>query len=167
MQSTVRVGHRSEPIRRRDRGSFAGGPTSDALELRRGVRIPLAEIELRTSRSSGPAASTRTSPPRASRRSSTWPRRARSATAIARCLLERLGPRVTAVAQDARSQLRNRELALERLRAKLDEALVVRAPAPRRRAPTRGRRASGAWPTKRAGRRAQGGAAPRRAQDED
>ena len=35
---------------------------------------------------------------------------------------------MTAVAQDARSQLRNRELALERLRAKLEEALRVRRP---------------------------------------
>ena len=44
-----------------------------------------------------------------------------------------LGPRVTAVAQDARSQLRNREIALERLRRKLERALHV----PRRRRATR------------------------------
>ena len=37
----------------------------------------------------------------------------------------KLGPRVTAVAQDARSQARNRELALERLARRLDEALRV------------------------------------------
>jgi ribosome-associated protein len=48
-------------------------------------------------------------------------------------VIERLGPRVTAVAQDARSQLRNRELALERLRVKIEEALRVRRP----RRPTR------------------------------
>ena len=40
-------------------------------------------------------------------------------------LLSRLGPRVTAIAQDARSQARNRELALERLAQRLDGALRV------------------------------------------
>jgi ribosome-associated protein len=40
----------------------------------------------------------------------------------------RLGPRVTASAQDTRSQSRNRELALERLAARLAHALVVRRP---------------------------------------
>jgi ribosome-associated protein len=37
----------------------------------------------------------------------------------------RCGPRVTAVAQDARSQARNRELALERLQRRLASALAV------------------------------------------
>jgi ribosome-associated protein len=45
----------------------------------------------------------------------------------------RCGPRVAAVAQDARSQARNRELALERLRARLERALAV----PRTRHATR------------------------------
>jgi ribosome-associated protein len=40
----------------------------------------------------------------------------------------RLGPRVTASAQDTRSQRRNRELALERLAARLAHALEVRRP---------------------------------------
>ena len=40
----------------------------------------------------------------------------------------RLGPRVTAAAQDTRSQRRNRELALERLAARLAHALEVRRP---------------------------------------
>ena len=44
-----------------------------------------------------------------------------------------LGPRVTAVAQDARSQTRNREIALARLRRKIELALHV----PRKRTPTR------------------------------
>ena len=43
----------------------------------------------------------------------------------------RLGPVVRAVAQDTRSQARNRELALERLRGRLEGALAVPAPAPR------------------------------------
>jgi ribosome-associated protein len=45
-----------------------------------------------------------------------------------RRVLARCGPRVTAVAQDARSQARNRELAVERLRARLAAALAVRRP---------------------------------------
>jgi ribosome-associated protein len=48
-------------------------------------------------------------------------------------LLERLGPVVTATAADSRSQARNRELALERLRSKLAAALRVQRP----RRPTR------------------------------
>ena len=50
-----------------------------------------------------------------------------------RRLLARYGPRVTAVAQETRSQLRNRELALERLRERLRSGLSVR----RARRPTR------------------------------
>jgi ribosome-associated protein len=48
-------------------------------------------------------------------------------------LLERLGPVARATASDTRSQARNRELALERLRARLAEGLRVQ---PRRRATT-------------------------------
>ena len=54
-------------------------------------------------------------------------------------LTQRLGPRVTATAQDTRSQARNRALALERLSARLRAALVVRRPR-RRTAPTRASR---------------------------
>jgi ribosome-associated protein len=43
-------------------------------------------------------------------------------------IIARLGPRVTAVAQDARSQARNRELALERLQRRLTGALAVQRP---------------------------------------
>ena len=43
-------------------------------------------------------------------------------------LIERLGPEVRVVASDERSQLRNRELALERLRSRLAAALHVEAP---------------------------------------
>jgi ribosome-associated protein len=53
-------------------------------------------------------------------------------------LLEKLGPVVTAVAQDARSQARNRELALERLAEKISGGLAV----PRQRRPTRPSRAA-------------------------
>ncbi len=55
-----------------------------------------------------------------------------------RRLLQRLGPRVTAVAQDARGQARNRELALQRLTEKLAEGLRE----PKKRRPTRPSRAA-------------------------
>jgi ribosome-associated protein len=48
-------------------------------------------------------------------------------------LLARVGPRVTAIAQDGRSQARNRELALARLSERLAKALAT----PKRRRPTR------------------------------
>ncbi len=53
-------------------------------------------------------------------------------------LLERLGPAVTAVAQDARGQARNRELALQRLAEKLATGVKVE----RKRRPTRPSRAA-------------------------
>jgi ribosome-associated protein len=53
-------------------------------------------------------------------------------------LLERLGPVVRATAADSRSQARNRELALERLRARLARGLAVDRP----RTPTRPSRAA-------------------------
>jgi ribosome-associated protein len=55
-----------------------------------------------------------------------------------RRVIARVGPRLTAVAQDARSQARNRELAVERLRARLASALAV----PRPRRPTKPTRAA-------------------------
>jgi ribosome-associated protein len=100
----------------------------DGLALRGGVTIPLSEVELRTSRSSGPGG--QHANVTASRVEAVFDVSASQAlpdAARAR-LLERLGPRVTAVAQDARSQYRNRELALERLREKLDDGLRVRRP---------------------------------------
>jgi ribosome-associated protein len=50
-----------------------------------------------------------------------------------RRIIARVGPRVVAVAQDARGQARNRELALERLQRRLTGALTIRRP----RRPTR------------------------------
>jgi ribosome-associated protein len=55
-----------------------------------------------------------------------------------RRVMARCGPRVTAVAQDARGQARNRELALERLRERLTKALHV----PRSRRATKPTKAS-------------------------
>jgi ribosome-associated protein len=43
-------------------------------------------------------------------------------------VMARYGPRVTAAAQDTRSQARNRELALQRLASRLEAALRTRKP---------------------------------------
>ena len=87
----------------------------DLLHIRPGVAIPLAEIALRTSRSSGPGG--QHANVTASRVEATFDVAASpSLTEAQRARISaRLGPRVTATAQDTRSQHRNRELALERL----------------------------------------------------
>src|SRR3982751_2795578 len=95
--------------------------------------IPLNEIELRASRSSGPGG--QHANVTASRIEAVFDVESSATLSEAqrRRLQSKLGPRVTAVAQDARSQARNRSLALERLRNRLAEALRV----PKRRRPTR------------------------------
>jgi len=110
----------------------------DRLVVNSELAIPLAEIELRASRSSGPGG--QHANVTASRIEAVFDVEASEAlTAEQRQRLrERLGDRVTAVAQDARSQKRNRELALERLRVKLEQG--VRRP--KRRRPTRPSRAA-------------------------
>jgi ribosome-associated protein len=110
----------------------------DAIRVAEGTEIPLDEIELRASRSSGPGG--QHANVTASRIEAVFDVDASEALSQQqRTLLKRkLGDRVTAVAQDARSQARNRELALERLREKLVAAL--RQPRPRR--PTKPSRAA-------------------------
>jgi ribosome-associated protein len=106
---------------------------ADELRIRHDLTLPLAEIELRTSRSSGPGG--QHANVTASRVEAVFDVHASgtlSASQKAR-VAARLGPRVTASAQDTRSQLRNRELALERLAQRLAHALEVRRP----RTPTR------------------------------
>ena len=95
--------------------------------------VPLREVMLRTSRSSGPGgqhANVTESRVEAvfDVAASASLSEAQKARIMARC-----GPVVRAVAQDARSQARNRELALERLRARLTHALEVQ----RTRRPTK------------------------------
>ena len=97
----------------------------ETLHVRRGLDLPLSEIEWRATTPGGPggqhanrtlsrvevsfdvAASTTLGPRRRAR------------------LLERLGPVVRASASESRSQARNRDRALTRLAAKLDDALKV------------------------------------------
>jgi ribosome-associated protein len=110
----------------------------DAIRVAEGTEIPVDEIEFRASRSSGPGG--QHANVTASRIEAVFDVDASEALSEQqRALLKRkLGDRVSAVAQDARSQARNRELALERLREKIEEGL--RRPKPRR--PTKPSRAA-------------------------
>jgi ribosome-associated protein len=104
----------------------------DAIRVTRSVLLPLGEIELRFSRSSGPGgqhastSETRVEAILDVEASSTL------SEAQKRRVTARAGPTLRAVAQDERSQLRNRELAVERLVEQLRRALKVE----RRRVPT-------------------------------
>jgi ribosome-associated protein len=108
------------------------------MRVGRDIEIPSSEIDVRVSRSSGPGG--QHANVTASRVEAVFDVRASSALTDEqkRRVMARCGPRVTAVAQDSRSQTRNRELALERLRARIAAALHV----PRARRATRPTRAS-------------------------
>lgn len=104
----------------------------ESIRVTSRVVLPLEEVDLRVSRSSGPGgqhantAETRVEAVFDVTASETL------SDAQKRRVLGRVGPVVRAVAQDERSQLRNRELALERLAGRLRDALRVE----RRRVPT-------------------------------
>ena len=104
----------------------------ESIRVTRSVSIPLTEVAIRVSRSSGPGGQhANTSETRVEARFDV----AASATltdAQKRRVIGRAGPVVRAIAQDERSQARNRELALERLAERLREALRRE----RRRVPT-------------------------------
>jgi ribosome-associated protein len=111
---------------------------TSVLRINRDVALPLDEIVVRASRSSGPGgqhANVTASRIEASFdvAASDTLSEAQKARVSARC-----GPVVRAIAQDARSQARNRALALERLSGRLAQALEV----PRPRRPTKPTRAS-------------------------
>jgi ribosome-associated protein len=115
-------------------------PSAPEREIRvtRSVLLPLSEVEFRVSRSSGPGgqhaqkSSTRVEAVFDVERSEAL------SDAQKRRVVARVGPIVRAIAQDERSQLRNRELALERLVERLRAALFV----PRRRVATTPTRAA-------------------------
>jgi len=111
---------------------------ADQLRIDERLSLPLGEVELRASRSSGPGG--QHANVTASRVEAVFDVEASPSLSDAQRarLLERLGPVVTAVAQDARGQARNRELALERLAAKIAAGLRVR----RGRRPTKPSRAA-------------------------
>lgn len=108
-------------------------PEPDGLRVNDQLTIPLAEVELRASRSGGPGG--QHANVTASRVEASFDVEASSALGEAQKhrLRELIGDRVSAVAQDTRSQARNRELALERLAGRIAAALHRR----KRRRPTR------------------------------
>jgi ribosome-associated protein len=99
---------------------------SDHLDIGHGIRIPIVEIEVRASRSGGPGGQHANTT--ASRIEAVFDVRASAALSEGQKsrIAGRLGPRVTAVAQDSRGQARNRDLALERLRSRLADAVTPR-----------------------------------------
>src|SRR5438477_194495 len=105
---------------------------SESIRVTRSVVLPLAEIQLRTSRSSGPGGQhAQKSETRVEAVFDVEASASLSERQKQRVLLK-AGPVLRAIAQDERSQTRNNELALERLTETLREALRV----PRRRKPT-------------------------------
>jgi ribosome-associated protein len=100
----------------------------DPIPIRDELAIPLREVTVRATRSSGPGG----------QHANTSATRVEASFDVAasptltdeqkRRIIHRAGPVVTAVAQDERSQWRNRELALERLARRLSSALEVRRP---------------------------------------
>ena len=104
-----------------------------SLHICDGLFVPLSEIEVRASRSSGPGG--QHANVTASRIEAVFDVQGSGVLSDAQKarISARLGTRVSAVAQDTRSQTRNRELALQRLAQKLREALYV----PPKRAKTR------------------------------
>jgi ribosome-associated protein len=97
----------------------------ESIRVTRSVSIPRSEIELRFSRSSGPGG--QHAQKSDTRVEAVFDVEASAALTEAqkRRILAKAGPVLRAVAQDERSQWRNRELALERLAETLREALRV------------------------------------------
>ena len=106
--------------------------------MTRSVVLPLAEVQLRFSRSSGPGG--QHAQKSETRVEAVFDVEASDALTDTqkRRVVARAGPVLRAVAQDERSQLRNRELAVERLVEQLRRALKVE----RRRVPTKPTEAS-------------------------
>jgi ribosome-associated protein len=105
----------------------------ESIRVTRSVLLPLSEIEFRVSRSSGPGG-------QHAQKSETRVEAVfdvEASTALTdtqkRRVVSRAGEVLRAVAQDERSQLRNRELATDRLVEKLRQALAV----PRKRVATK------------------------------
>jgi ribosome-associated protein len=107
--------------------------TAGRLRVNERLTVPLSEIVVRASRSSGPGG--QHANVTASRVEASFDVLASESLSETqrRRLLSRAGPRVVAVAQDARSQARNRELALARLAERIAKALLV----PKRRRATK------------------------------
>jgi ribosome-associated protein len=105
----------------------------ESIRVTRSVSIPLSEIELRFSRSSGPGG-------QHAQKTETRVEAIFDVEASAglterqkQRVVRKAGPVLRAIAQDERSQSRNRELAVERIAEALRDALRVE----RRRVPTK------------------------------
>jgi ribosome-associated protein len=102
--------------------------TDETVHVRRGLDLPLSEISWRATTSGGPGGQhanrtlSRVEVEFDVAASSVLGPRQRQR------LLDRVGPVVRASAADSRSQARNRQLALERLAARIDAALRVETP---------------------------------------
>jgi ribosome-associated protein len=109
-----------------------------SIRISSSLRIPMSELQFRFSRSSGPGGqhankvSTRVELRFDVARSPSLGPRQRSR------LIDRLGPEVRIVADDERSQVRNRQRAVQRFRDRMADALRVETP----RRPTRPSRAA-------------------------
>jgi ribosome-associated protein len=110
----------------------------DSIRVTRSVVLPVSEVELRFSRSSGPGGQHANTAE--TRVEAIFDVEASSALTDAqkRRVLAKAGPTLRAIAQDERSQWRNRELAVERLVEQLRKALKVE----RRRVATKPTKAS-------------------------
>ena len=133
---------RPRPRRRaahdRPTGAAVSGDDVTRRRVTRSVVLSLAEIELRVSRSSGPGGQHANKTE--SRVEAVFDVAASAALSDVqkRRVITKTGPIIRAVAQDERSQLRNRELAIDRVVARLAEALHVE----RTRVPTKPSRAA-------------------------
>jgi ribosome-associated protein len=105
----------------------------DSIRVTRSVVLPVSEIELRFSRSSGPGG--QHAQKSETRVEALFDVEASAALTAAQKqrVQAKAGPVLRAIAQDERSQARNRELAVERLVEQLRQALRVE----RRRRPTK------------------------------
>ena len=110
----------------------------ESIQVTRSVSLPRSEIDYRFSRSSGPGGQHAQKSDTRVEASFDVEASATLSEAQKRRVVGKAGPVLRAIAQDERSQWRNRELATERLVEALREALRV----PRRRRPTKPTKAS-------------------------
>jgi ribosome-associated protein len=110
----------------------------ESIQVSRSVRLPRSEIDYRFSRSSGPGGQHAQKSDTRVEASLDVEGSSALSEAQKRRVVAKAGPVLRAIAQDERSQWRNRELATERLVESLREALRV----PRRRRPTKPTKAS-------------------------
>ena len=105
----------------------------ESIRVSRTVVLPLSDVEFRTSRSSGPGGQHAQKTETRVEAVLDVERSTALTDVQKRRVVARAGPLLRAVAQDERSQSRNRDLATERVVAQLREALRV----PRKRRPTK------------------------------